>query len=172
VADQLPAIALALIAGTLAAGGDFSHKLHLQLLRDCSVCHAAARQSTKLEDNLLPRPAVCQPCHKGMTMKSKPPRNMLARFNHSAHVKIVPGECRGCHKESGETIALPKMQQCLVCHTKIEPTDSCALCHILGPHLKPASHTPEWGDLHSDAKIEKSGCWVCHGKRFTCQGCH
>jgi Cytochrome c7 and related cytochrome c len=102
---------------------------------------------------------------------------MLARFNHSAHVKIVPGECTGCHKglEQSDKVtkaALPKMEQCLVCHTKIDPPDSCVLCHVVGPGLKPASHTPEWGDLHSNSKIEKTGCWVCHGKRFTCQGCH
>jgi hypothetical protein len=177
LAHHLQAITLALAFGVPGAGADFSHKLHLQFLKDCTACHTSARTSTRAEDNLLPSADVCRKCHQGMTVRTTPTPTMVAKFNHAIHWKIVPGGCSGCHtgiaqSEKVTKDVFPKMEQCLVCHTKIDPTDSCALCHVVGPQLKPANHTADWVDRHTDEKIPKQGCWVCHGKNFTCQGCH
>lgn len=83
------------------------------------------------------------------------------------------GACIACHRGPGEElVALPHMADCLVCHTKIDPPFSCEQCHAPGGHLKPASHTPRFHDTHSTTKVEKTGCAICHGRKFTCQGCH
>lgn len=87
--------------------------------------------------------------------------------------------CVACHRglEESDAVtsdALPRMADCLVCHSQIDPPYSCKFCHGPDQDLKPASHTPDYVDLHSspDARLDKSSCAVCHGRRFTCQGCH
>lgn len=87
--------------------------------------------------------------------------------------------CVACHRgiEESEAVSnavFPRMADCLVCHHKVDPPFSCELCHAPGPQLKPASHTGDWVDRHSSgkAKLDKESCAVCHGRRFTCQGCH
>jgi hypothetical protein len=66
------------------------------------------------------------------------------------------------------------MADCLVCHSQIDPPFSCEFCHAPGDHLKPVSHTPDFIDTHTSGKLklDKSSCAVCHGRTFTCQGCH
>lgn len=94
--------------------------------------------------------------------------------------KLASGHpCKGCHRgleESDEVTkaAFPAMADCLVCHSKIQPPDSCLFCHNEGQKLKPDDHTPDYIDLHTSGKIslKKESCAVCHGKRFTCLGCH
>lgn len=87
--------------------------------------------------------------------------------------------CGACHRgmERSEAVtkeAFPHMGDCLVCHTKIDAPFSCELCHQPGEHLKPASHTATYVDTHSTgrANLDKQSCVICHGKRFTCLGCH
>lgn len=168
---------LMLAAAAAAAGADFSHRVHLKLKLACTQCHTAARASTKADDNLLPSAASCKPCHESRTIRTTRTPTTVVHFSHALHVKLFPQKCEGCHRglEQSDKVtkaAFPRMEDCLVCHTKIDPPDSCAQCHVPGPQLKPASHTSNWGDLHTHAKIEKQSCWVCHGKKFHCQGCH
>ena len=61
-----------------------------------------------------------------------------------------------------------------MCHNQINPPDSCKKCHSAETAVKPATHTTEWVNKHSDkqANIDKTGCAVCHGRNFRCQGCH
>jgi predicted CXXCH cytochrome family protein len=87
--------------------------------------------------------------------------------------------CTSCHrgldKSDAVTLAaFPAMADCLVCHTEIDPPFSCAKCHDEKANLKPASHTPNWIDVHSSGKanLDKPSCAVCHGRTFTCLGCH
>ena len=87
--------------------------------------------------------------------------------------------CAACHRgiETSEAVArtnLPQMADCLVCHSKIDNPFSCELCHAPGNHLKPASHVRGYQDLHSTgrANLDKASCVLCHGRRFTCLGCH
>lgn len=86
--------------------------------------------------------------------------------------------CLGCHRgiETSEKVTranLPRMADCLVCHAEISPPDSCTKCHGDDAALKPASHTADFIDTHtSSAAVGKTGCAVCHGRTFTCQGCH
>ena len=86
--------------------------------------------------------------------------------------------CGACHRgmESDQVfkVNLPQMADCLVCHNKIEVPYSCETCHLKGAALKPSSHAEGFVDLHSNrAKVpDKTTCAVCHGRQFTCMGCH
>lgn len=87
--------------------------------------------------------------------------------------------CLACHRGVLETDFateghLPRMADCLVCHTRIDPPFSCEYCHTPEAVLKPASHTLSFADAHSNRKAvpDKSTCKVCHGVKFTCMGCH
>ncbi len=87
--------------------------------------------------------------------------------------------CEACHRglEESEQVSqvnLPLMADCLVCHTQIDPPFSCADCHAKDASLKPANHTEHFVDAHSSGKLrlDKSTCAECHGRVFTCMGCH
>jgi hypothetical protein len=87
--------------------------------------------------------------------------------------------CAACHRGLEESdrvtsAAFPQMADCLVCHTAIDPPFSCEKCHAETAKLKPASHTSGYIDFHSSGKanLDKASCAVCHGRKFTCMGCH
>jgi hypothetical protein len=87
--------------------------------------------------------------------------------------------CTGCHRgldrsDAVTTAAFPHMADCLTCHNTIDPPFSCVKCHDENQRLKPASHTNDWIDRHSTGKanLDKASCVVCHGRGFTCLGCH
>ena len=88
--------------------------------------------------------------------------------------------CAGCHhgiEQSQDVKAasvFPHMADCLLCHKKIDPPFSCEKCHNNVPSLKPASHAANFLDEHNRKKatMDRTGCANCHGKTFTCLGCH
>lgn len=88
--------------------------------------------------------------------------------------------CQACHRglEQSERVTAdvhPKMADCLVCHVKIVPPWSCETCHAPGASLKPETHKREtFFDSHSKGtfRAERTTCAVCHGREFTCMGCH
>jgi hypothetical protein len=87
--------------------------------------------------------------------------------------------CVACHHgiDQAETPGkahYPQMAECLVCHNKVDPPQSCKHCHADSFQLKPGDHTREFADAHSTGKgrFENKGCAVCHGRNFRCQGCH
>jgi bacterioferritin-associated ferredoxin len=90
-------------------------------------------------------------------------------------------QCAACHRGMEQSAApakhdFPRMADCLVCHNKIDPPFSCEQCHDKGEHLKPASHNGPFLDTHNRkgalSAADKETCAVCHGRRFTCLGCH
>ena len=87
--------------------------------------------------------------------------------------------CAACHRglhrsDEVSLAAFPKMADCLTCHNQVDPPFSCEKCHNEGASLKPASHSNDWLERHSSTKTpkDKESCAVCHGRRFTCLGCH
>ena len=87
--------------------------------------------------------------------------------------------CAACHRGMEQSTALaksdlPQMADCLVCHNQVDAPFSCEFCHAKGAALKPANHTTDFHDAHSrkNSKLDKTQCAVCHGRKFTCLGCH
>ena len=85
--------------------------------------------------------------------------------------------CEVCHRgmrasDQVTKAAFPAMADCLVCHSDIDPPFSCEKCHDEGAGLIPASHGPNFIDEHTEPGVDKASCAVCHGRRFTCRGCH
>jgi hypothetical protein len=88
-------------------------------------------------------------------------------------------ECAACHHgiETSEAITdtkahFPNMADCLTCHNQINPPESCKQCHADDFKFRPDSHTAAFVDAHATTKHDKMECWTCHGKKFTCKGCH
>ena len=128
----------------------FNHKLHLGLGNVAAVLAQAIDRGAYLGSpgdlrRFLNTDNACAACHRGMAE---------ADLATEAH--------------------LPRMADCLVCHTRIDPPFSCAFCHTPEAVLKPASHTSGFTDAHSSRVTvpDKSSCKVCHGVKFTCMGCH
>jgi hypothetical protein len=70
-------------------------------------------------------------------------------------------QCEACHRglQDSEKVSranMPQMADCLVCHNEadIHPLN------ILDTHTK------------KNAIVDKESCAVCHGRKFTCLGCH
>ncbi|MBZ5602145.1 MAG: cytochrome c3 family protein [Acidobacteriia bacterium] len=143
----------------------------------CTSCHVSATTSTKAEDNNLPRREVCLSCH-GDAEIPEPRTTAVAHFNHQLHLKIRT--CTDCHRGMDTAMVtskenFPPMAQCISCHTQVDIPDSCYQCHAKTMKLTPSSHVADFIDSHSRVKhsaVEKQACEVCHGKTFTCAGCH
>lgn len=88
--------------------------------------------------------------------------------------------CAACHRGLEESLAvasgrhLPQMGDCIVCHTEVDNPFTCRDCHHEGVELVPADHTREFAELHSTGKLalDKASCLPCHGRNFSCMGCH
>lgn len=129
----------------------FNHQLHLKLGNVAPVIASAIDHKAYLTQPdaglraSLNSANSCEACHRGLETSDRPDRR-----------------------------ALPQMADCLVCHSQIDPPDSCEFCHAKGAALKPARHTRDFLDTHTGAKpgFDKATCAVCHGRKFHCLGCH
>ena len=130
---------------------EFSHAKHLKLGNVAPVIAGAIDKGTYLGlDGATIRPFLnstnpCMACHRGLEES-----DAVSRAN------------------------MPQMADCLVCHNQIDLPDSCGFCHPKGAQLKPANHVPDFLDTHTNKKsgLDMQSCAVCHGRKFTCLGCH
>lgn len=132
----------------------FNHQLHLKFGNIAPVIAAAIDQGKYLSNpagirERLTTASQCTACHRGLE------------------------DSDSVGAEAGKRY-FPQMADCLVCHNKIDPPDSCVQCHVGGPELKPANHSKDFLDAHTTGKLglDRTTCAVCHGRRFTCLGCH
>lgn len=114
-------------------------------------------------------PVLRQALSKKNAYLSKPAPDMARHLE-------TKNACGACHRGMEESTAAthPRMADCLVCHNKIDPPDSCLKCHDQTVAVKPATHSPDFLDRHNGGKtgLDMTTCAVCHGKFFTCLGCH
>ncbi len=149
----------------------------------CKSCHSAGRikQPSRL--------TVSKFNHKIHVATPKLGEIIASAIRSGSYLGPVPeslarqlagaDQCTACHRGLREPdpvtkTAFPNMAECLVCHSDVEPPFSCEKCHSSGANLKPVSHTPEFLEAHSrpGALPETQSCQVCHGRKFTCLGCH
>jgi len=129
----------------------FDHQRHLKLGNIAPVIAAAIDHKTYLTPPTaglradLNSKDPCVACHRSLEISDKPERSDL-----------------------------PQMADCLVCHSQIDPPDSCQFCHLRDTELKPANHTSDFLDSHTTGKagLDRTTCAVCHGRHFRCLGCH
>ena len=156
----------------------------------CSPCHEQVRIPAQ-----KPRPITRFNHQKHVALGNIAPvlraaiesKRYLGRASEGAEtLRLLDGAtaCTACHRglERSSAIgrnALPAMADCLVCHSKIDVPWSCEFCHSNDTQektalLKPPSHTPDYLDAHNrkNANLDKESCAVCHGRTFTCLGCH
>ena len=157
----------------------------------CASCHTGKTgQAPKIESNIKqPRRTNLAKFSHQQHLKLGNVAPLLAKAIDAKTYLSAPGDirrhlngataCTACHRglsqsDSVTAAAFPQMADCLVCHNKIDPPFSCTTCHMEGPHLKPANHTPDFLDRHTTGKLnlDKTTCAVCHGRQFTCLGCH
>lgn len=129
----------------------FDHAFHLKMGNIAPVLKAAVQAKTYLGDAAAVAPYLdtknaCAACHHGIEQSTS-----------------VAAESKALY---------PQMADCLVCHNKIDPPFSCETCHGQDKTLKPAFHTADYLDAHTRKTVVKQGCAVCHGRKFTCLGCH
>lgn len=129
----------------------FDHAFHVKMGNIAPVLLGAVKSGTYLSD---PMPEGIQ-----------------------GHLEAAKSACTSCHRGLAESTAVsrdhfPHMADCLVCHNKIDPPFSCETCHGVDKTLKPAFHTNDYLDSHTRKSMVKQGCSNCHGKKFTCLGCH
>ena len=130
----------------------FDHSLHAKLGNIASVLVAAIDQrkylsdSTGLRAQLVAAKQNCEGCHRGLRVSDAQPK--------AEH--------------------LPHMSDCLVCHNRIDPPDTCVQCHTPEQAKRPANHTPDFHSSHSGRNLglDIGTCAACHGRSFSCQGCH
>ncbi|MDE0125665.1 MAG: hypothetical protein OXN97_13910 [Bryobacterales bacterium] len=159
------------------------------LLPDARLCEACHNGQTAPE-------IATQPLTDARTAER------ICRFDHQFHLglgdaAIASGDCHGkpgdarrflgggnacaaCHRGLEKSVAvdsaahLPKMGDCIVCHTRVDNPFSCKQCRIEGVYLRPVDHTREFIDTHATGRIEldKLSCPPCHGRDFPCIGWH
>ena len=155
-----------LIAITGAAAGQaaqpFSHRIHLAAKLDCAVCHAAAIASTRLDDNLLPKPEVCLKCHKAAEIGA-PIVTRLAHFNHQLHLKLgnlAPLIAAVIDKKTYLTPPGPELR------AQLNEQNPCQACH----RGLEVSDRPDRSGLP-----QMADCLVCHNQidpPYSCEFCH
>ncbi len=158
----------------------------------CTACHSgqgAVEVDTTWIASLRPGARSYRFDH-AFHMKLGNPAPLIAAAIDSGTYHGRPGDarrfletantCAACHRGLQESEAvepgvhMPRMGDCIVCHTRIDNPFTCPDCHRDGAELKPADHTREFVDGHSTGKagLDKLSCLPCHGRNFACMGCH
>lgn len=167
------------------------HNLPEQQL--CLACHngetAPGIDAAPLADR-TPAERVFRFNHKQHLALGNPAPKIAAAIDTGRYLGPVPeirarldtgNACTACHRGLADAdvvdskVHLPPMSDCLVCHDRIDNPFSCEQCHPRDFAIKPADHTRGFVDAHSTGKMtaqEKRTCQPCHGRTFTCMGCH
>ena len=176
-----------------AQQSQFSHKEALEKGLKCLTCHAQQKDSKTLSDKRRGKVLKDFSHQRHLSFGNLAPmiasaidsKQYLGSPNKIDLLKlradlITDNPCQACHRglqsASGALTKehFPHMEDCLICHNKIDAPFSCEQCHPAGMKLKPDTHPPDFLDRHTTGRmnLDKTTCASCHGKRFTCLGCH
>lgn len=189
-AALLAGIALAATSGAPDRSVIFSHTQHAETGLECAACHTPALSSTTGRDNLLPGHPQCSDCHDvqaaggcSMCHTGDTPQAgaritaYSPLFSHERHRSAARLECAACHTGLDEPLApeqaghLPRMAECMQCHTARNAANECRTCHAPGEDLQPADHKLDWLTLHGAAAATEDACTQCH-QTDACLKCH
>ena len=183
----------ALVAGVLLAssllGQSFSHADALRTVKSCQPCHAPIPKSSTVSRREARPVRWVKFSHAIHVKLPGVAQSLIQAIDSKKYLGTATPElrkmletqnvCQACHRGMPEaTGALakanyPAMADCLVCHSKIDPPFSCVKCHAEDTNtLKPVSHAGGFIDGHTNRGGDKATCAACHGRRFTCMGCH
>lgn len=179
---------VAATVGLAAAGPDrilIPHATHADAGVACADCHAAAADSRRADDRLLPDMDVCANCHDvadeagcatchtnvdeaGSTTRAAYPAQ---KFSHAAHAARGLA-CDACHGDPAAEPRLPAKRDCRACHATADGGADCRLCHDDGLELRPDTHGALWAGRHgAAARTDEAACALCH-TQGDCQQCH
>ena len=178
---------LILLAGSVAAQ-TFSHAEALRTAKGCLPCHAPIPRSVLVSKSPA-RPVRWVKFSHARHVPLGVSAALIKAIDAKTHLGPIAPElrkqletenvCQACHRGMGEVTGplakanYPSMSDCLVCHNRIDPPFSCEKCHVEDVKtLMPATHTAGFVDRHTSKGQEKASCAACHGRRFTCMGCH
>jgi len=171
----------------------FSHKEAFEKGLACLTCHPQQKDSKTLSDKRRGKVLKDFSHARHLSFGNLAPMFAAAIDNKQylgspnkidlqrLRADLITGDaCQACHRDLRNASSapakehFPHMEDCLVCHNKIDAPFSCEKCHSDGMKLKPANHAPDFLDRHTSGKLnlDKTTCAACHGKRFTCLGCH
>ncbi|MFH1530207.1 MAG: cytochrome c3 family protein [Pseudomonadota bacterium] len=170
-------VALIAVRATTAGPADpFPHKIHLEEVDDCGMCHGPDKDGA-----MTVKAAACSECHDEDVpayRKVTGGGHGILRFPHALHVDAAA--CKDCHKAPVMKASREK-KSCDACHAKndVDVQDSgCARCHGKpAEKLVPPDHEGTWKVSHGKAAqwrvFDRHGkdCSTCH-KTGTCQVCH
>lgn len=174
------------------ASSDSAEDHNLPSSRSCLTCHnggEAPEIDVSALDEREPAPRSFRFNHEFHLAMGDVAPVIAAAIDSGEYLGIVPDireqlnssiQCVGCHRGLSDSdvvdskIHLPRMADCLVCHDDIDNPFTCEKCHPPDFQLKPADHTREFVDEHSTGRagFDKLTCQPCHGRNFTCMGCH
>ncbi len=175
-------------AGLAAAEPDriiVPHATHADAGVACVDCHAAAAESRRADDRLLPDMDVCADCHDvaddaGCAMchtnvdeagATPRPAYPAPKFSHASHAARGLA-CDACHGEPDAEPQLPAKRDCRACHVTADGGADCRLCHDDGLELRPDTHGALWAGRHgAAARADEATCALCH-TQGDCQQCH
>lgn len=169
---------------------NFSHQQHASDAgMECAQCHAAAKSASGTDD-LLPGHSVCTECHDvnaadgcklcHQNAAPKLSKRMTASspiFSHQLHIEKGKLQCAVCHADLDGVLLpeqaghLPKMSDCMTCHTREHVKNDCKVCHLPSDDLVPANHKLEWTSRHGIEANTDESCNACH-TTDACLKCH
>jgi hypothetical protein len=173
----------------------FEHRAHVLEGIHCNRCHEGVEDAGEAGPLHLPDSASCKSCHQkphderecgschgiGHIREGAALAREHLRFEHSAHMNRVAGDCVRCHLDigSGDGVLRPRMANCLGCHEHRAEfaARNCDVCHVdlRNEGTRPDDHLVHEPDFLRGHGTRAAGakdlCASCHAERF-CTGCH
>jgi hypothetical protein len=164
----------------------FSHVKHERDLQGnaiaCIECHRAVKDTTAVDNIMLPAMVDCAHCHEDPKRTGPDKRMANCGTCHSEiSAGVAPRDHLGASAPDNHTLrfrhdhadaARSPEARCRFCHGGMSSTtkDNCFECHVV---MKPRDHTLRWSttDHGPEAAMDRQRCAMCHEADY-CSRCH